>query len=326
MAKKRAESVRPVQRRREASVARGSRFFALPELRSAGHLPDVVLYGVPSEVGVVDRHGTSAAPGKLRYISHGFGGHSQPFGLEVFDALAVADGGDLLAGESLKAVAVASEACARAGQIPGMLGGSQLVTLHALEGILRAKKRAVRLLHLDAFHDLEAGEPSERSALRHIVEQKLVRKEQVLQLGVRGPMSTGAEYQLALGSGFEVTHTDDIRFDVHSAVRQLREFVAQGSVYVSIDLSVVDPASAPASTRVSPGGLSMWEVQQLLRGVVGAELVGFDLVGYSPHYDAGEIAGYAASSIVFEMLAAIGESRRALDRGKTNRGTGRRSA
>ena len=53
------------------------------------------------------------------------------------------------------------------------------------------------------------------------------------------------------------------------------------------------------------GGFSSYQILQLLRGLKGLNLVGFDLVEVSPPFDHSNITSILASNIVFEFLSLL---------------------
>jgi arginase family enzyme len=85
----------------------------------------------------------------------------------------------------------------------------------------------------------------------------------------------------------------------------------QGPVYVSIDIDSADPAFAPGTGTPEVGGLTSYQLLQLVRGLRGLNLVGFDLVEVSPPYDHGDITAVLASNIVFEYLSLLALKKRA---------------
>ncbi len=66
------------------------------------------------------------------------------------------------------------------------------------------------------------------------------------------------------------------------------------TIYVTIDMDVVDPASAPAVGNPSPEGIGVSMLLDLIQTCMGAKVVGFDLTEVSPHYDSGLTATQAA--------------------------------
>ena len=74
---------------------------------------------------------------------------------------------------------------------------------------------------------------------------------------------------------------------------------------MSIDIDVLDPAHAPGTGTPEPGGLTSRELQALLRGLDGTNLVGADVVEVAPAYDHAEITAIAAANMVYELLGLL---------------------
>jgi agmatinase len=290
---------------------------------------DVLLCGAPFDGGTSFRPGARFGPRAVREASALARPYSQALGVDILAELAVQDGGDVggsahdLEG-ALDAIAARAEAIAESGAICGLVGGDQTVTLGALRGIKRAKHKTVGLLHIDSHvnaslvtddgRDLHHG-----SVIRHAAQEGLIRADATMQLGVRGPYSSADDLAFALGRGFDVVSTDDVRWDLHAAVSQVRRLAERGALYVSVDVSVLDPAYAPGTGFPVPGGLTTWELQQLLRALVGAEIAGFDVVEIAPAYDPSGITGMVGVTILQELLAALADTRRSARPAKSSR-------
>jgi arginase family enzyme len=93
-------------------------------------------------------------------------------------------------------------------------------------------------------------------------------------------------------------------------VSQVRKLVQKGGVYVSVDVGALDPAYAPGASFPVPGGMTTWDLQQILRALVGADVVGFDVVELTPAYDPSGISALAGVAVVHEILASIADTRR----------------
>jgi len=290
------------------------------EVSSDGVPPvDVLLLGVPTDAGTLHRSGARLGPGAVRQVSWMGGRFSAALGVDIYDELRVADGGnasveDLGVDDALGIVAERIAHVARSGVVVGVIGGDQCTTLAALRGIREAKKRAVGLIHIDAFHDaLPVDAPRgihHRNVIRQALAEKLIRLDSVMQIGVRGPCDSASEHAFALGNGFELVTMDEVRWDFHAVVSQVRKMVSRGSLYVSVDLCALDPSVAPGVSTPAPGGMSSWQLQQILRALVGADIVGFDVVELSPLHDTAELASGVATITIQEILSAIADTRR----------------
>ena len=280
---------------------------------------DVLLCGVPFDGGTSFRPGARFGPRAVREASALARPFSAALGVDVYDELRVADGGDIAVpphdvGAALELVAAHAELITRSGAIGGFIGGDQTLTLGALRGIVRAKKKAFGLLHIDAQSNTSGtlGDPAlhQGSVIRHALEEGLIRADSTMQVGIRGPYASLDDLSFARAHGFEVVSTDEVRWDIHAVVSQVRKLVRKTALYVTVDVSALDPATAPGTSFPLPGGMTTWDLQQILRALVGAEIIGFDVVEIAPSYDPAGITALAGVSIVHEILAALADTRR----------------
>ncbi|MEZ4226650.1 MAG: arginase family protein [Polyangiaceae bacterium] len=307
----------------------------LPVVRTLGDVPDVdvLLTGVPFDGGSSYRPGARLAPRAVREASSLARGFSTALGIDIYDELAVADGGDIAVppadvDDALALIADRASAIVRSGVVSGFVGGDQTVTLGALRGIHRAKLKPVAFLHIDA-HPNTAGpawghEAHHGSVVRLATEEGLIRPDSTLQLGLRGPFSSAGDLAFSLASGFEIVNVDEVKWDLHAAVSQVRKVVRQGPIYVSVDVAALDPAFAPGVGIPMPGGMNTWELQQILRALVGAEIIGFDVVEICPPFDHQNITALLGVTVLQEILSAIADTRRSARPAPSTRDSARR--
>ncbi|MGP0108302.1 MAG: arginase family protein [Acidimicrobiales bacterium] len=88
------------------------------------------------------------------------------------------------------------------------------------------------------------------------------------------------------------------------------------AVFLSVDVDVVDPGSAPATGTPEPGGLSARELLDAVRRIaMELPLAGMDIVELSPPFDHAEVTACLRNRIVLEALSGIAW-RRARDSGR----------
>lgn len=305
----------------EPAYARAPSFFGLPRFDASAPVPqvDVLLSGVPHDRGAFERSGARLGPRAVRDASLAMGGYSDALGIDVWQEIRAADGGDLKLGasptdEALDLVARRAEAVSRSGVIGGYVGGDQTITLGVLRGIQRAKLKGLSMLHIDASTDtlgsIGSRSVHQHSVMRLAVEEGLVRPDSVVQVGIRGPHHSDRELSLGVDRGFEIIKVDEVKWDVHAAVSQIRKIVRKGSLYVSVDVSALDPAFAPGAGMLRAGGMSAWELQQILRALVGAQIVGFDVVEVTPPFDPAGVTALAGATFLHEILAVLADTHR----------------
>jgi agmatinase len=125
-----------------------------------------------------------------------------------------------------------------------------------------------------------------------------------LHVGIRGPLYSGRDLEDDAVLGFQVVRSDDYEVDgVAGVVERMRRRLADGPVYVSVDIDVLDPAHAPGTGTPEAGGLTSRELLNTLRALVGVDVVGADIVEVSPPYDHAELTGIAAAHVGYELLS-----------------------
>jgi guanidinobutyrase len=85
----------------------------------------------------------------------------------------------------------------------------------------------------------------------------------------------------------------------------VRAEIGEAPVYLTFDIDSLDPAFAPGTGTVEPGGLSTWQALEIVRGCAGLNLVGCDLVEVSPPYDPSGNTALIAANLLYEMLCVL---------------------
>jgi agmatinase len=85
--------------------------------------------------------------------------------------------------------------------------------------------------------------------------------------------------------------------------------------FLSVDVDVVDPGSAPGTGTPEPGGLSPRQLLDAVRRVaMELPLTGIDIVEVAPPYDHAEVTAYLANRVALEVMSGLAW-RRARDAG-----------
>jgi agmatinase/guanidinopropionase len=292
-------------------------FMRLPATRNLEGI-DVAVIGVPLDSAVSNRSGTRFGPRKIREASLSLWGYNPTLQVAPTETLKIVDYGDVsviptsiehtmtVITETANEVIEASTLIA--------LGGDHSIALPLLRA--HAKKYGpVSLLHIDAHLDtweqeFESVPYSHGTPFYYALKEGLIREGEYVQIGIRGPVSSEHDYAEAAKLG---ARTITIHEVFEKGVPEILEEVHQrmtGPVYVSVDIDSADPAYAPGTGTPEVGGLSSYQLLQLVRGLHGLDLVGFDLVEVSPPYDHGDITAVLAANIVFEYLSLLALQKR----------------
>jgi agmatinase len=312
------EDFRPVPTRKVPRFAGVPTFLRLP-VHDDPHDVDVMIIGAPFDGGTSYRPGARFGPRGVRAASaltRGF--HPDP-GLDLFEHLKCCDGGDVAAvplsvAESLSRIEERIGEIADARAIPAMIGGDHTVSLGALRALAK-RHGPLGLVHFDAHSDTYGPawgfDIHHGTIFRNAVEEGLLRPHDVVQLGIRGPLTEAHDLAFAERAGFEIVMIDEIKRDLEAVRRRLAGFAGRGPMYLSFDLDAVDPAYAPGTGTPVPGGLTSFEALALVRALVGVPLVGLDVVEISPDHDSTGNTALLAATLLSQMLAVVAANRAA---------------
>jgi agmatinase len=265
---------------------------------------DYVLFGAPLDKTGSNRKGTRFGPGAIRKESTYLDTYSQRSGLD-WDDLSLADIGDLDCPSVDSFLANIQTVIKTHKATPFMLGGEHLITLGALRAI-EPDLVVVYDAHLDLRDELFGERMSHATYLRRGYEELGFK---AVVLGARALSGEEVEYVNSNDDICYVTSLDIIKGNV-DAVKMVNKAVGEASkVYLSIDLDVLDPASAPAVGNPHPEGLSSTQLMDLITGTMSEKMAGFDLNEIYPHYDTGNTATTAAYIVMETLYSHVGSRR-----------------
>jgi len=275
---------------------------------------DVAVMGVPFDSGTSYRSGTRFGPRKIRETSLSLWGHNPTLNVSPLKKLNVVDYGDVSVIPTsieltMTSITKAASEVLNTGTTLITLGGDHSISLPLLRA--HAKKFGpLSLVHIDAHLDtweeeFEGIPYSHGTPFRYAIEEGLIREGEYMQIGIRGPVSYENDYADAAKLGAHtITNHDVFEKGIPAVLEDVHQRV-KGPVYVTVDIDSADPAYAPGTGTPEVGGLTSYQLLQLVRGLHGLNLVGFDLVEVSPPYDHGDITAVLAANIVFEYLSLL---------------------
>lgn len=271
---------------------------------------DVVVSGIPFDSAVTNRPGCRLGPRAIREASTQLAElKSFPYGFDPFDSLNVIDAGDCFVTPHEPAKLEASiydyaQSILETGAKMLSLGGDHFVTYPLLKA--HAEQHGpVAFLQFDAHCDTwEDGS----SNLDHGVMFGRAVNE--------GLIDTSASTQVGLRTyndsdwGFEILTAPWVhRNGIDATLEVIRSRVGDRPVYITFDIDCLDPAFAPGTGTPVSGGLASWQAIELIRGLDGLNMIGFDLVEVSPPFDHAEITSLAAATLCYEWLCLMAKAK-----------------
>ncbi len=292
-------------------------FARLPEAGAVARW-DIGIVGVPFDGGTSYRPGARFGPAAVREASRLLRPYNPAADALPFELAQVVDVGDIACTPFSTEEAVAQiEAAATAllGEDAGRrlvaVGGDHTIALPLLRATA-GRHGPLALVHFDAHLDTWDTYFGQRfthgTPFRRAWEEGLLRREQSVHVGLRGPLYAGTDLTDDAGMGFAQVTTDDVaRRGIDEVAAAVLARVRDAPVYVSVDIDVLDPAHAPGTGTPEAGGLTSRELLSLLRGLELAAVVGADVVEVSPAYDQSEITAVAASHVLYELVTLLAQ-------------------
>jgi agmatinase len=275
---------------------------------------DATVLGIPFDTGVSYRAGARFGPAAIRDASALLRPYNAAVNVDVFGTLSVTDGGDISVvpgyiEDSYERIEAGLKPVLDAGIIPICLGGDHSITLAELRAVAR-RYGPVGLVHFDAHSDTWDAyfgrKYNHGTTFKRAIEEGLLDVSRSIQVGMRGPVYDAGDYDVARQLGLAFLPNHEMRqYSMADVARMVRERVGSGPTFFTFDVDFVDPAYAPGTGTPEIGGVTSWEVQQLIRGLHDIQFVAFDVVEVLPAYDPSLVTALLAANVAYEMLTLV---------------------
>lgn len=185
--------------------------------------------------------------------------------------------------------------------VPVIIGGEGGITFSAIKALL-PKVDELSVLHIDANADLNEadGEENHHTVMRQVLE--LTPTPHICQVGVRSLSKSAFDIIVDGGYPVECFFMSDInRADDESWQEDVIDEL-RSPVYLSIDLTGLDPSVIPAVGNPQPGGLGWWQVLRLIKKVASRRrIAAIDITELCPR-ETDINSDYAAARLVYKAM------------------------
>ncbi len=297
-------------------------FFGLPECLDLARVrADIVLIGAAgctpyASSGFYCATGPQAIRAAGAAYGAVFGHMNFDLGGPVLsDTVVAVDAGDLpqdpddAAGNRARIFGAVSQVL-DAGAVPMLIGGDDSLPIPMLEAF-GARGQSFTLLQIDAHIDWRDEVQGESLGLSSTMRRasEMAHIGQIIQVGQRGLGSARvSDMQDALDWGVALVPAGEVaRFGVGRAV----DLIPEGAkVIICLDVDALDPAIMPAVIGRTAGGLTYWQVLELVAGVAEkAHIAGFDMVELMPERDIDGQGALLAAQILASVVGVIARQR-----------------
>ena len=285
---------------------------------------DIAFVGVPYDMGTFVRPGARAAPAQIRDMSRFIRNVNPATGAAPYTQCQVADIGDAPVNPmnvegTIEKITEFFTDLARANVAPISAGGDHTIPLMILRGLKAGGmlKDPIGMVHVDAHADVlktdggvyEGVEVNHGTFMRMVVEENLIDPKKTVQIGLRGSQYTHDANDFGVQAGFHMIHQhlfEDL--GPKKVVEEIRSLIGDTPSYFTIDVDGLDPTECPGTGFPEPGGLTMREMQQILRGCHGMNFIGADVCEVSPALDQSGGTALIAANLMFEQLCLIADT------------------
>lgn len=292
-----------------------STFMRLPHVTDPGQL-DVAFVGVPFDTSAGYRVGARLAPRTIRYCSSQVRIHHPVHDVTIHKRLRIADYGDARTTpfeieKTFRWITEDFERIYAAGCKSIAVGGDHGVTYPILKAVGR-HHGPLAIVHIDAHtdtFDTQFGHKlTHATTFRRAHEDGLLIPGKVVQMGIRGSLFYPDDLKWS-SDHYRMMPAHEIhRRSMDDVVAEMRQIVGSSPVYFTFDIDGMDPSCAPGTGVPEIGGLTNWQVMQIIRGLSGLNLVGADLVEVSPPCDTNDLTSITAAHMLFEIASVFAKN------------------
>lgn len=281
--------------------------------------PDVAILGAPWDDSVVYRPGARFGPRSVREAIYLRTFFHVGVGIDPFASVSAVDYGDAACVPSLVDVShpaireKVGEVAGR-GVIPMTVGGDHSITYPAATAVAEAvAPRRLGIVHFDAHADTANDSwgnlASHGTPMRRLIESGAVEGANFVQIGLRGYWPPEDVFAWMREQGMRwhtMTEIEERGLDAVVADGIAEALDGPDVIYLSVDIDVVDPGSAPGTGTPEPGGLAPSELLRSVRRIAeGTELVAMDVTEVCPAYDHADVTAALANRCLLEAITGL---------------------
>jgi guanidinopropionase len=300
------------------------RFASIATFMRLPHIPlddpraaelDIGIIGVPFDGGVTNRTGPRHGPRQIRDQSSIIRRFHRVHDFSPFERANCADVGDASVNPADLMDALARIETSIASMVskqikPLVAGGDHLISLPILRAL--AKNRGpLGMVHFDSHTDLYdeyfgGYKYTHGTPFRRAIEEGLLDPKRIIQIGIRGSMYAADDHAWGLAQGVRMIFIEDyFAMGPDQVIAEAKRVVGTGPTYLSFDVDGIDPTFTPGTGTPEIGGYTPAEAQRMLRGLVGIDLIGADVVEVSPPFDTTGGTALVAANLMFEILCLL---------------------
>ena len=293
----------------------GAKVAIYPEDLVAGKV-DVAIVGVPSNMSS-GRRDAGHAPNVMRVLNTIATRDTQSL-LNPMEVLSIVDYGNFAVDNwsSEKAVqhlvAMVAETSAT-GAVPIMVGGDTSILYSGVKGIAQTKgMQSFGVVHFSAHPDAQRQLPqtiSDTQTISQLLQEGIINGKHLVQVGLRGDGVNEETLGYLQQQGVKYHTMAEINErGFEKVLKTVKREVKRGpdDIFISIDVSVIEPSQMIAAGRVVADGLRLKEVTNAIRYLCAEKnIVGFEITDMAPMLDFSRLSALNANAVLNSCLVGM---------------------
>ncbi|MEK6932989.1 MAG: arginase family protein [Nanoarchaeota archaeon] len=182
------------------------------------------------------------------------------------------------------------------------LGGDHSISYHIFKKFFKNKDAGILIFdaHPDLFEHFD--KPIQTDWLYFLIKEKIIKPENIILVGVRNPDMK--EVEILKDYKIKYLTSRQLFNNLHDSCDIIMENARKfPELYISIDIDVLDPAFAPGTGYLEPGGLSTRELLYLIQRIkLLKNIKKYDLVEVNTDKDFNLITCKIAAKIIKELI------------------------
>lgn len=191
------------------------------------------------------------------------------------------------------------------GAVPIVIGGDDSIPIPMIAAFAGTGEYTVVQIdaHIDYRDEVGGEKLGLSSTMRRAFEMPHI--TELIQVGQRGIGSARPQdFADAKAHGVKFVSAREV---AATGIQQVLDLVPAGAkVIIDLDCDALDPSIVPGVIGRAPGGLTYWNVVELLHGIAGkGKIAGFNLVEFMPASDVDEIGALNNARIICNVLGLV---------------------
>lgn len=247
---------------------------------------DFAIVGVGASKSAITPNNADKTPDAIRDALFRYSTFSASHDVELSNFSAT-DFGNVSNPDNQDATIEELKICLRKSKTLVLLGGDNSITYSGVSALANGNFQEIGLITLDAHHDIRDG-ISNGSPVRQLLEAGLPGKN-IVQIGISDFANSKFYADRVKAAGITVIHRNEFEF---KSIDEITEFAISKLshckyIYLDIDIDVCDRSVVPAAPASIPGGLSAFQLCQLVFKLARNERINmFDITEIDSSIDA----------------------------------------